>query len=172
MKALIRFFAESKLSPLMVVAAILLGLMALADLPREEEPQIKVPMVDIFVQFPGGTPQEVQKRVVELGERKLWEIPDVEYIYTQAGRENALFILRFKVGTNPDTALLGSYVKVMSNADLMPAGAPMPLVKSQALLARMAAISCACRYHCLAYSESPGVVRCVRTRRSGTANAT
>lgn len=133
MKSLIRFFAESKLTPLMVVAAILMGLGALAALPREEEPQIKVPMVDIFVQFVGGTPQEVQKRIVELGERKLWEIPNVEYIYTQARREGALIILRFKVGTQPSESLINTYTKVMSNADLMPTGAPTPLVKPRSI---------------------------------------
>jgi multidrug efflux pump subunit AcrB len=133
MKSLIRFFAESKLTPLMVVAAILLGVGALMTLPREEEPQIKVPMVDVFVQFPGGTVQEVQKRIVELGERKLWEIPNVEYIYTQARREGALFILRFKVGTQPSESLIQAYTKVMANADLMPVGAPQPLIKPRSI---------------------------------------
>ena len=130
---LIRFFAGSKLTPLIVITAILLGIGALGALPREEEPQIKVPMVDVFVQFPGGSAQEVQKRIVELGERKLWEIPGIEYIYTQARREGALFILRFKVGTQPSESLIQTYTKVSANLDIMPAGAPQPLIKPRAI---------------------------------------
>lgn len=129
MKSIIEFFSRSKLTPLIVVASILLGIGALQNLPREEEPQIDVPMIDVMVPFPGGTPAEVYKRVVELGQRKLWEIPNVEYIYTQARRDGALFILRFKVGTKPSVSLVESYAKVFSNLDMLPDGAPTPLIK-------------------------------------------
>jgi multidrug efflux pump subunit AcrB len=133
MRSIIKFFAESKLTPLLILAAIMVGVGAVVALPREEEPQIRVPMVDVFINFPGGTAKEVQKRVIELGERKLWEVPDVEYIYTQAMRDQAVIIMRFKVGTVPSESLISSYAKVMSNYDLIPAGFQPPLVKPRSI---------------------------------------
>src|SRR5581483_6571606 len=95
---LAKTFIRSKLTLLVALAAILLGVFATLKLPREEEPQIKVPLFDVFVPFPGASAKEVEERVINVGERKLWEIPDVEYIYTTAEPNFALFIVRFKVG--------------------------------------------------------------------------
>ena len=75
-------FVNSKLTPLFVVASILLGVFAVAKLPREEEPQIIVPMIDIFVEMPGASAREVEERVTKPMEKLLWEIPGVEYIYS------------------------------------------------------------------------------------------
>ena len=74
-------FVNSKLTPLFVLASILLGVFAVVKLPREEEPQIVVPMVDILVEMPGASPREVEERVTKPMEKLLWEIPGVEYIY-------------------------------------------------------------------------------------------
>ncbi len=77
-----RAFIASKLTPLIVVTSILLGLGAVVMLPREEEPQIIVPMIDVFVQMPGASAKEVEERVTKPMEKLLWEVPGVEYIYS------------------------------------------------------------------------------------------
>ncbi len=77
-----KFFIDSKLTPLVIVASILLGVAAVIALPREEEPQIIVPMIDVFVQMPGASAKEVEQRVTSPMEKLLWEIPGVEYVYS------------------------------------------------------------------------------------------
>ncbi|MCJ7687108.1 MAG: efflux RND transporter permease subunit, partial [Desulfobacteraceae bacterium] len=79
-----RFFIDSKLTPITIIASILLGMAALYALPREEEPQIIVPMIDVFVRMPGASPEEVEQRVAKPMEKLLWEIPGVEYVYSQS----------------------------------------------------------------------------------------
>ena len=93
-----RAFIDSKLTPLIIIASVLLGLFAVWMLPREEEPQIKVPIVDVFVGMPGAEPAEVENRVTRPLEKLLWEIPDVEYLYSTSSPGSALVIVRFKVG--------------------------------------------------------------------------
>ena len=75
-------YIHSKLTPLFILASIALGIVAVVALPREEEPQIIVPMVDVFVQMPGATPADVEQRVTRPMEQLLWEVPGVEYIYS------------------------------------------------------------------------------------------
>ena len=70
-----RAFIDSKLTPLIVIAAVLLGAGAVILLPREEEPQIKVPMIDVLVSMPGSSAREVAERVTRPMEKLLWEIP-------------------------------------------------------------------------------------------------
>ena len=79
---LARAFIDSKLTPLVIAASILLGVGAVLLLPREEEPQIVVPMIDVFVQMPGASAKEVEERVTKPMEKLLWEVPGVEYIYS------------------------------------------------------------------------------------------
>jgi hypothetical protein len=83
-----RAFVNSKLTPLVIISSVLLGLVAILALPREEEPQIKVPMVDVALSMPGASAEEVASRVSAPVERLLWEIPGVEYVYStsQPGR--------------------------------------------------------------------------------------
>jgi multidrug efflux pump subunit AcrB len=126
-------FIQSKLTILIVVSSLLLGALAVLKLPREEDPQIKVPMFDVLVPFPGADSKEVEQRVVDVGERKLWEIPGVKYVYSTSAPNMALFIVRFKVGENPDEAMTRVYTKVFSNRDLMPPGAGEPLVKPHSI---------------------------------------
>ncbi|MBI4425843.1 MAG: efflux RND transporter permease subunit, partial [Elusimicrobia bacterium] len=126
-------FIGSKLTLLLVLASLLLGGFAVWRLPREEEPQIDVPMFDIFVPFPGAGAKEVEEQVVRVGERKLWEIPGVEYLYTTSEAGSALFIVRFKVGTDPEEAMTRVYTKTFANLDLLPPGAGQPLVKPRSI---------------------------------------
>ena len=77
-----RLFVDSKLTPLIVVTSVLLGLLAVNMLPREEEPQIKVPLIDVLVSMPGFSAKEVEERATRPMEKLLWEIPGVEYLYS------------------------------------------------------------------------------------------
>ncbi|MDE2027394.1 MAG: efflux RND transporter permease subunit [Candidatus Omnitrophica bacterium] len=126
---LVGFFVNSKITPLILGFALFLGIIAVVNLPREEEPQISVPMFDIFVRFPGSTSQEVEERIVNVGERKLWEIPGVEYIYSTSQPDGALLVVRFKVGEDVEKSLTKLYTKVFANLDFLPPGASKPLIK-------------------------------------------
>ena len=88
-------FIRSRLTPLIIAASILLGIGAVLMLPREEEPQIIVPMIDIFVQMPGASAKEVEERVTRPMEQLLWEIPGVEYIYSTSSPGFAMAVVRF-----------------------------------------------------------------------------
>ncbi|MDE3084297.1 MAG: efflux RND transporter permease subunit, partial [Verrucomicrobiota bacterium] len=90
-------FIDSKLTPIVVAASLLLGAFAVLMLPREEEPQIKVPMIDVMVAMPGADPREVENHVTRPMEKLLWEIPGVEYLYSTASPDGDLTIVRFKV---------------------------------------------------------------------------
>ena len=89
-------FIDSKLTPLIIGASVLLGIGAVLMLPREEEPQIVVPMIDIFVEMPGASAKEVEERVTKPMEKLLWEIPGVEYIYSTSSPGMATAIVRLK----------------------------------------------------------------------------
>ena len=130
---IVRFFSASKITPLLVVTALLLGTVSLIQLPREEEPQIIVPIFDVFVSYPGGTPDEASKRIVEIGERKFWEIPGVEYVYSTSAPGGAMFIIRFRVGESMEKSLINLYTKVYSNLDFLPPGSSQPLIKQRSI---------------------------------------
>ena len=128
-----RAFIDSKLTPLIVLAALLLGLFAIKMTPREEEPQISVPMIDIYLPLPGSSPQEVQERVVKPFEGRLWEISGVEYLYSMSRPGMGVITVRYKVGQNMEQSLVKLYNKVMSNRTLLPAGAGEPLVVAKSI---------------------------------------
>lgn len=130
---LAKSFIQSKLTVLIILTALLIGVFATVNLPREEEPQINVPMFDVFVPFTGATPAEVEERVINVGERKLWEIPGVEYIYSTAETGFALFIVRFKVGTNPEEAMTKIYTKTFAHMDYLTFGVGQPLIKPRSI---------------------------------------
>jgi multidrug efflux pump subunit AcrB len=121
-------FINSKLTPLIVGASLLLGLFAVKMTPREEEPQIVVPMVDIYLPMPGSVPQEVQERVVKPFETKFWEIKGVEYLYSMSRPGMGIITVRFLVGQPMEESLVKLYNKVMSNRGILPPGAGEPLV--------------------------------------------
>jgi len=130
---LARTFIRSKLTLLIALGALALGALATLRLAREEEPQIDVPMFDVLVPMLGGSAQEVAERVVAVGERKLMEIPGVEYVYATAQTNGAFFIVRFKVGTNSDEAMTRVYTKTFANLDMLPPGAGPPLIKPRSI---------------------------------------
>jgi multidrug efflux pump subunit AcrB len=126
-------FINSKLTPLFVAASILLGIGAVLLLPREEEPQIIVPMIDIFVQMPGASAKEVEERVTRPMEELLWEIPGVEYIYSTSSPGHSLAIVRFYVGEDEEKSIVRLNQKMFANFDRIPPGASHPLVKPRSI---------------------------------------
>jgi multidrug efflux pump subunit AcrB len=121
-------FINSKLTPLIVGASLLLGFFAVKMTPREEEPQIVVPMIDIYLPMPGSSPQEVQERVVKPFEAKLWEIKGVEYLYSMSRPGMGVITVRFQVGQPMEESLVKLYNKVMGSRSVLPPGAAEPLV--------------------------------------------
>src|SRR6185436_10552137 len=115
-------FIHSKLTPLVILASLLLGAYALLALPREEEPQIIVPMIDVFVAMPGASPTEVEQRVTRPIEKLLWEVPGVEYLYSTSMPGRAMLVVRFLVGQDEERALVRLNQKLAANAAAMPAG--------------------------------------------------
>ncbi len=126
-------FIDSKLTPLVVIASVLLGAAAVVLLPREEEPQIKVPMVDVMVSMPGSTAKEIEERATRPMEKLLWEISGVEYIYSTSRDSESLVIVRFKVGEDPERSLVKLTEKLRSNFDRMPMGVSVPIVKPKSI---------------------------------------
>jgi multidrug efflux pump subunit AcrB len=126
-------FINSRLTPLLIVGSLALGLFAVIALPREEEPQIIVPMIDVFVQMPGASPAEIEQRIARPLEKLLWEVPGVEYLYSTSSTGQALVIVRFYVGENEEAALVRLNQKIAANMDLIPPGALPPLVKPRSI---------------------------------------
>ena len=126
-------FIDSKLTLLIVIASLLLGVFAVVMLPREEEPQIKVPMVDVLVSMPGSGAKEVEERVTRPMEKLLWEIPGVEYIYSTSSEGQSLAIVRFKVGEDMESSLVKLNQKLQQNYDKIPHGVSTPLIKARTI---------------------------------------
>ncbi len=126
-------FIDSKLTPLVIVASILLGLFATLQTPREEEPQIIVPMLDVFVQVPGASAREVAERATIPMEKLLREVPGVEYVYSITRPGMSLVIVRFYVGQKEEDAIVKTYNKLYSNFDRIPPGVSQPLIKVRSI---------------------------------------
>ena len=124
---------DSKLTPLVIVASLLLGVFAVWKLPREEEPQIVVPMIDVFVRMPGASAREVEERVTKPMEKLLWEVPGVEYIYSTSSPGMSMAVVRFLVGQDEEKSIVRLNQKLYANFDLIPPGASQPLVKPRSI---------------------------------------
>ncbi len=124
---------DSKLTPLFIIASLLIGVLAVVKLPREEEPQIIVPMIDLFVTLPGASATEVEQRVTKPMEKLLWEIPGVEYIYSTSSPGMSMAIVRFYVGQNEEDSIVRLNQKMHANFDLIPVGASPPLIKPRSI---------------------------------------
>ena len=126
-------FLQSKLTPLVSVAALLVGVLGMLATPREEEPQISVPMIDVIAALPGAGPLETENLLGRPIERLMWEIPGVEHVYTSAGDGFALVTVRFKVGEDQDASVTKVHAKLFASADAAPAGALPPIVKPHSI---------------------------------------
>lgn len=125
---LTRAFIVSPLTPLFLLAAFAFGLVALMTLPREEEPQISVPMVDIMLAAPGLKADDAVKLVTEPLETIVKSIDGVEHVYSQSADNRVVVTARFVVGTQTDAAILRVHDKVRANIDRIPVGIPEPLI--------------------------------------------
>lgn len=128
-----RAFIQSKLTPLAVAAALLLGAFSILQTPREEEPQIVVPMLDVFVQMPGASAEEAAQRATVPMEKLLREVPGVEYIYSISHPGLSMVIVRFYVGTKEEDAIVKIYNKLYSNFDRIPQGVSQPIIKVRSI---------------------------------------
>ncbi len=130
---LAKYFINSRLTLLIVIFSMLLGLMAINLLPREEEPQIKVPMIDVLVSMAGATPAEIEQQVTIPMEKLLYELPGVEYIYSTSMAGQSLLVVRFYVGEDAETAIVRLNQKLATNFDRIPPGVSRPLVKPHSI---------------------------------------
>lgn len=119
---LVRIFLESNLSIILILVSLLLGLAALLVTPREEDPQIVVPLADIFVQFPGHSAAEVEQLVATPLERMLYQLDGVEYVYSMSRDDQAVITVRFLVGEDRERSLVKLFKKLQENLDRIPPG--------------------------------------------------
>jgi multidrug efflux pump subunit AcrB len=126
-------FIQSKLTVLLMIAFLLIGGYSTMLIPREEEPQIDVPMADIFLRYPGASPKEVEARVSQPLEKIVSNIKGVEYVYSTSMKGQAMLIVQFYVGEDIERSLVKLYNELMKNMDKMPSGVLMPLVKTRAI---------------------------------------
>ncbi len=117
---IVHLFLVSRLPVLLILFSLAVGAAAILVTPREEEPQIVVPMADVFVQVPGATPREVENLAAVPLERLLWQIDGVEHVYSSSARDMAVITVRFFVGEDRERSLVKLYNKLSMNADLVP----------------------------------------------------
>ncbi|MGL4992548.1 MAG: efflux RND transporter permease subunit [Bacteroidales bacterium] len=126
-------FLQSKLSLLLMISFLLLGAFSIYMIPREEEPQIEVPVADIFIGMPGATPTEMENMVVAPLEKTLTNIQGVEHIYSTAMTDQAMLTVQFYVGENLEESLVKLYNELLKNMDKMPQGSTMPFIKTRSI---------------------------------------
>ncbi|HHB11780.1 MAG TPA: efflux RND transporter permease subunit, partial [Chromatiales bacterium] len=130
---LARSFIHSPLTPLLLVAMLSIGILGLLITPRQEDPQIEVPMVDVFVQYPGASSKQVSSLVAEPLQRILGEITGVKHVYAASWRGQAIVTVEFHVGQDMEDSLVKLYDKIESNMDKIPPGVSKPLVKPKSV---------------------------------------
>ena len=127
------FFITSKLTVLLMIVFMVIGVYSSFLIPREEEPQIDVAMADIFVGYPGASPTEVESRVVKPLESLVSNIPGVEYVYSTSSKEGGMVIVQFYVGEDIERSYVKLYNEISKHMDQMPPGVTMPLIKPRAI---------------------------------------
>jgi multidrug efflux pump subunit AcrB len=126
-------FIRSKLTPLITIASLAVGVLGLLATPREEEPQISVPMIDVIAAMPGAGPTEIEQRLVRPIERRMQALPGVEHVYSMAGDGYAMVTVRFKVGEDQEASVTKVHAKLAAAMDDAPPGALPPIVKPHAI---------------------------------------
>jgi len=126
-------FIQSKLTILLMIAFLLIGGYSTFLIPREEEPQIQVPMADIFIRYPGAEPKDVETKVSAPMEKIISNVKGVEYVYSTSMKGQAMIIVQFYVGEDVERSLVKLYSELMKNMDKMPQGVTMPLIKTRAI---------------------------------------
>jgi multidrug efflux pump subunit AcrB len=128
-----KLFIGSKLTVLLMIVFMIIGVYSSFLIPREEEPQIDVPIADIFVGYPGASPTEVESRVVKPLEKLISNIKGVEYVYSTSMKEQAMVIVQFYVGEDIERSFVKLYNEINKHMDIMPQGVTFPLVKTRAI---------------------------------------
>ena len=126
-------FINSPVTPMLLVATLLIGIMGLIFTPRQEDPQISVPMIDIFVSYPGTSVQQVETLVTDPLERLIDEIPGVRHVFSATQRGQAIITVQFYVGEDLGQSIVKVNDKIRSNMDLMPPNVMRPLIKPVAI---------------------------------------
>ena len=126
-------FLQSKLTILLMIAFLLIGGYSTLLIPREEEPQIQVPMADIFIGYPGASPKDVETKVAAPIEKMISNVKGVEYVYSTSMQGQAMVIVQFYVGEDVERSLVKLYSELMKNMDRMPQGVTLPLIKTRAI---------------------------------------
>jgi len=126
-------FIQSKLTILLMIAFLLIGGYSTFLIPREEEPQIQVPMADIFIGYPGASPKDVETKVAIPVEKMVSNIKGVEYVYSTSMQGQAMLVVQFNVGEDVERSLVKLYSELMKNMDRMPQGVTLPLIKTRAI---------------------------------------
>jgi multidrug efflux pump subunit AcrB len=126
-------FLQSKLTILLMIGFLLIGGYSTFLIPREEEPQIKVPMADIFIGYPGAEPKDVETKVAAPLEKIISNVKGVEYVYSTSMQGQAMLIVQFHVGEDIERSLVKLYSELMKNMDKMPRGVTLPLIKTRAI---------------------------------------
>ena len=128
-----KFFIKSPLSPLLYLAMLMLGILGLLITPRQEDPQISVPMIDLIVQYPGAEPEQVASLAVQPLERIMYEIEGVDHVYSASQRGMGIVTIQFDVGEEMENSLVKVNDKLESNMDRIPSGVKPPLVKAKGI---------------------------------------
>jgi multidrug efflux pump subunit AcrB len=128
-----KVFIGSKLTILLMIVFMVVGVYSSFLIPREEEPQIDVPMADIFIGYPGASPEEVESRVIKPLEKLISNIKGVEYVYSTSSNEMGMVIVQFYVGEDIERSYVKMYNEIFKHMDQMPAGVTMPLIKTRAI---------------------------------------
>ena len=127
------FFMNSKLTILLMVALMIIGTYSSFLIPREEEPQINVPMADVMIGYPGASPSEVESRVIKPLEKVLSNIKGVEHLHSMAMNGQAMIIVQFYVGENSEESYVKLYDELMKHQDMFPEGVYPPMVKTRSI---------------------------------------
>ena len=128
-----RIFIDSPLSPLLLLATLAVGILGLIFTPRQEDPQISVPMIDIFVDYPGAPAEQVASLAIAPLERIMSEIPGVKHVYSLSRREQGMVTVRFEVGEKMGPSIVKVHDKLQTNLDKIPPGVGMPLVRPKGI---------------------------------------
>ncbi len=128
-----KVFMQSKLTVLLMIVFMVVGVWSSFLIPREEEPQIDVPMADIFIGYPGASPTEVESRVIKPLEQLISNIKGVEYVYSTSMKEQGMVIVQFYVGEDIERSFVKLYNEINKHMDQMPDGVTFPLVKTRAI---------------------------------------
>ncbi len=128
-----QFFINSKLTILLMSVLMIIGVYSSFLIPREEEPQINVPMADVMVGYPGASPKEIESRVVKPLEKVISNIKGVEHVHTMAMNGQAMLIVQFYVGEDVERSYVKLYDELTKHQDMFPEGVYKPIVKTRSI---------------------------------------